>query len=1131
MEAIIKYKFIYKNKINEIKTIEKEVNHSVIEGISLKDYLINENIFNDLDMSPDLIEITDKNNEDVLDSVFNESLHDRFDYDDDKQTVIINIIEKKVEEPEPLPEPLPEQSEVKDYNKIRKLPFYILNDKNKFFNWIYPTYEETSYKYVENTTKLKEIAFNEKQGQLFTKQFLVDSPYRGILLYHGLGTGKTCAGLITSENLVEKKHVLILTPASLRQTWIDELKFCGDPIYKKSNSLIYKNYTFINYNSTDIKKLYSHVKQSIYLDSRVSFINKDGEKTNGKITKILDNGKFTKNIYKPNEVKIIDDKNNKEQTYSILENGVKLIDNENPFDNKIIIFDEVHNFIVTIANIYKKMQKSTDIQQMKKNVYNDLKNAINCKIILLSGTPIVNNAYEISFISNILNGNNMIYKYDYISNSTKNKDDLDNFKKKLSEIKFINYVNIEKNFSKLSFSFMFNPDYFINTNNYEIQKEEENNEETQDNKNKEVNTIKNKLKNLKSEIEKIIGKTYTFKSVRKLHLDARIMPDDSETFEKLFLEKEYKPEYQTHIYKSIKNINLLKSLLAGKISYLRGDLPTKTVITTLNIPMGKLQEPQYVIARSIEIKMARRKRQNDDDNLSNLRSKSRQICNSFIPYIHKNKTENIKNEDIESEDMENEDMENEDIENEDIEEEELLKKNTVSDLKNKNVIEFIKNNIINTEEGGNKVDLILKNIKEYSCKCAYLIEAIRKTGNRNWINEKDNNYFPRGKVLIYSDFRELYSGGVSFIAELLSITDFGYIDFVNILDNLVESLTTDENAIYQEANWGTNETTKENKLFQEKVVKYFEEYQAKQYHNKTYYLWHTSSTQNMKINYLAKFVYNHIQNLDGKLLRIMFITKSGSEGISFKAVRQVHIMEPFWQQTRETQVIGRAVRYKSHDDLPDIDKNVFVYKYLSSFTNKIEIVDKDLTGDKNLTTDEYITEVSNKKQSIINSFYELVKEVALDCPYNNETLTCFSYNNIDYYENPEKNPFIFNDGISTYNVDIKRKEAYLVKKNNQKFIVYNNNLYDYEKYNLHKVLIKIGEIEKIGTKINFKITRDYSAQNTCFIQTNIKTQIEKEDFENIEYNIDELNPSTFSTITFSISGGSNEDSDEDDTEN
>ena len=675
----------------------------------------------------------------------------------------------------------------------------------------------------------------------------------------------------------------------------------------------------------------------------------------------------------------------------------------------------------------------------------------------------------------------------------------------MSKIKFINYVNIEKNFSKLSFNFMFNPDYFINTNHYEIKKEEEDNE---------INTIKDKLKKLKSEIENIIGNNYTFKSVRKLHLDSRIMPDDNETFEKLFLEKEYKPEYQTHIYKSIKNINLLKSLLAGKISYLRGDLPTKTVITTLNIPMGKLQEPQYVIARSTEIKMARRKRQNDDENLSNLRSKSRQICNSFIPYIHKNKIEDKKDEDIENEDIENENMDD------DIEEDELQKKDKVRDLKDTNVLAFIKNNIIKIEEEEeNKVDSILENIKDYSCKCAYLIEAIRKTGNRDWINETDNNYFPQGKVLIYSDFRELYSGGVSFIAELLSIADFGYINFINILDNLIETLNSEENTIYQEANWGTEETTIENKNFQEKVINFFEEYQNKQYHNKTYYLWHTSSAQNMKINYLAKFVYNHIENLNGKLLRIMFITKSGSEGISFKAVRQVHIMEPFWQQTRETQVIGRAVRYKSHDDLPDQEKNVFVYKYLASFTNT-DILDKDLSGDKNLTTDEYITEVSNKKQSIINSFYELVKEVALDCPYNNETLTCFSYNNIEYYENPEKNPFIFNDGISTYNVDIKRKEAYLVKKNNQVFIVYNNNLYDYEKYNLHKVLIKIGEIEQIGTKINFKITRDYSAHKTCFIQTNIKTEIEKTDFEDIEYNINNLDISTFSIIKFPITGGS-----------
>ena len=164
----------------------------------------------------------------------------------------------------------------------------------------------------------------------------------------------------------------------------------------------------------------------------------------------------------------------------------------------------------------------------------------------------------------------------------------------------------------------------------------------------------------------------------------------------------------------------------------------------------------------------------------------------------------------------------------------------------------------------------------------------------------------------------------------------------------------------------------DNKNFQTRLLRFLEEFNGGLNHYKTFYLWHTSDTQHMKVNYLAKFVYNHIQNLDGSLLRVMFITKSGSEGISFKAIRQVHIMEPFWQQTREVQVIGRAVRYKSHDDLPEEKKNVYVYKYLATFKNKTEIVDKDLAGDKNLTTDEYITEVSEKKQSIINHLYGLL---------------------------------------------------------------------------------------------------------------------------------------------------------------
>ena len=250
---------------------------------------------------------------------------------------------------------------------------------------------------------------------------------------------------------------------------------------------------------------------------------------------------------------------------------------------------------------------------MKKDIYDDLRNAINCKIILLSGTPIVNNAYEISFISNILNGNNVIYKFEYILMNNIKKIDINKIEEELKKkVNFINYVNTELNQTKLSLSFMINPDYFINRNHYEIQKEESDDLET--------NNINKKLEKLRKEIEiNLVLNKPIFKSVKKLSLDSRVMPNNSEIFEKLFLEKEYNPEYRTYIYKSIKNINSLKSLLAGKISYLRGDLPTKTIINMINLPMGKLQESQYVIARRREIISSRRKKQQDDENLEKIR--------------------------------------------------------------------------------------------------------------------------------------------------------------------------------------------------------------------------------------------------------------------------------------------------------------------------------------------------------------------------------------------------------------------------------------------------------------------------------------------------------------------------------
>ena len=38
------------------------------------------------------------------------------------------------------------------------------------------------------------------------------TPYRGLLLYHGLGSGKTCSSIAIAEGIKTDKQVIIMTP-------------------------------------------------------------------------------------------------------------------------------------------------------------------------------------------------------------------------------------------------------------------------------------------------------------------------------------------------------------------------------------------------------------------------------------------------------------------------------------------------------------------------------------------------------------------------------------------------------------------------------------------------------------------------------------------------------------------------------------------------------------------------------------------------------------------------------------------------------------------------------------------------------------------------------------------------------
>ena len=87
----------------------------------------------------------------------------------------------------------------------------------------------------------------------------------------------------------------------------------------------------------------------------------------------------------------------------------------------------------------------------------------------------------------------------------------------------------------------------------------------------------------------------------------------------------------------------------------------------------------------------------------------------------------------------------------------------------------------------------------------------------------------------------------------------------------------------------------------------------------------------------------------------------------FYNVRQLHILEPYWNFSRIAQILGRAVRYCSHKALPEDQRNVNAYIYIATHPNEGE------------TVDQYIAKLAHNKSMIIQDFENALKESAVDC--------------------------------------------------------------------------------------------------------------------------------------------------------
>jgi len=299
-----------------------------------------------------------------------------------------------------------------------KVSSYYMNNREIFINFINSLFEPYKQRLLDNKEAIScdTIGKTSKDFQLLIHQEIVRdymnlyTPYRGLLLYHGLGSGKTATSIAIAEAMKSTKKVIVMTPASLRANYIEELKKAGDVYYKKNQ---FWEWIALN-NNEDLLRILSAI-----LNLEQDYILKQ-------------KGAWFVNITKPSnydELTDIERRSLEAQLDKMIDNKYTFINynglrssklsqltsgyTKNLFDNAVVIIDEAHNLISRIVNKIKKEKPIQETERGEKEhlptslstkLYEYLLSAQNSRIVLLSGTPVINYANEFGILFNILRG-------------------------------------------------------------------------------------------------------------------------------------------------------------------------------------------------------------------------------------------------------------------------------------------------------------------------------------------------------------------------------------------------------------------------------------------------------------------------------------------------------------------------------------------------------------------------------------------------------------------------------------------------------------------------------------------------------------------------------------------------------
>lgn len=923
----------------------------------------------------------------------------------------------------------------------------------------------------------KDITCESRKGDEFSllthQQIIRDyinlyTPYRGLLLYHGLGAGKTCGSIGIAEGFKDSKQIIIMTPASLRTNYIEEIKKCGNFLYKKNQF-----WEFIQVG--DNVDLINALAQALNLSPKYIQQNK---------------GAWLVDAKKPPNFQDLsqEDKQNLDHQldemiahkYQFINyNGLQQRHMEsltqdgtvNPFDNKVIIIDEAHNLISRIVNKLKKKSGSLSIV-----LYQHLMEAQNCRIVMLTGTPMINYPNELAVLFNILRGKIRTWSLK-LHAKTSQKLNEESLKKILKDVKTLDYIDFNAASGMLTITK--NPLGFVakygSQGQYQgVQKTtKESSEDT--------------TEGFFSKITKVMSKNNIEVSPSAVENSYTALPDDLDSFSAYFLDS---------ADSSIKNKNLFQRRIAGLTSYFKSaqeqlmpkyDAEAGDYQIVYN-DMSDFQFGVYETARVAERKLqkqnAKKKKAGAggdifDDSTSTYRIFSRAFCNFVFP------REIGRPMPGGSDDVDDAGNVIEKILEGTAEQDLLDAANTETMLKAVDG-EFTPKGQYDEDEEGMKtpeaakyetrIQNALTLLKTNSDK--FLTPEGLATFSPKFLNMLENIRDPEhiGLHLVYSQFRTLEGIGIlKLVLEQNGFVHFKVIKNTNgqwMINMPMEDRGKPSFILYT----GT-ETSEEKELLRNIF----------------------NSTWNyLPPSLVAELKAININNYYGEIIKVIMLTAAGAEGITLKNVRYVHLTEPYWHPVRTEQVIGRARRICSHEDLDQQYRTVQVMLYLMKFSQaqldadeSIELRLNDVSkfdSKSPVTSDQTLFEISQIKSEITKQLMNAVKETAIDCNIHSgnakEGLTCLNFGSVT----PDK--FTFTPSISREEEDSVRTGL------NQEIIEWNaisitidgikfalredtNQLYDYDSF------IYAKEHEGAKPRLIANVTRDEEGQITGIVPVSV----------------------------------------------